>query len=235
MIPVFLTTRARDPLRILYAAACINYWTRHVEVEPFTIINAGCDRRLWHVVETLDPDYHEARPMRWKRIDIPEEGSQRTRHVVAWEAAQELGAEWYIQVDDDIMPRPEFTATVAMDLLRLQGGYGLVSAYLPACPVDGHEPERHNPYRQPIADTACCGAIRFMRTEMPLEFPPLEHRPEGSGYDEALCLAVRAAGYKTGAFSDQSPQHLRVTHLADTYSTVWKCLFPVEQFPRTPL
>lgn len=238
-VPVFLTTGADSMFVGGIAASLVDYWMRHQEASPVTVLDWGADPRWWNGM--LAWGYMANGGTKLRRFLLHADTSQRMRHVVALGAAQRMKAEWFVQTDDDILPRAEFSPHAAVEILRsacttqpafgMPAGtpYGLVQVKLPPCNLPhAGTPDGEYPV---IREAGAVGGLRFISTALdPDGLPPYD--PQKRGYDPLLCDAVREQGLAVGAFWDAAPLGLRATHLRREYSTVWPNLSLPDTLPR---
>lgn len=238
-IPVYLTTLARqDPIRELFAMGVLSYWVRHREVSSVTVIIPQAEEhgwkrvtQAWADVEARHPSLAAAAAL--KRIEFREtelDGSQRRRHIIASALARASGAEFFVQADDDILPRVEMSVAVALDLMRQAPRCAMAVLALPNCPLAGHT---RSPTGAPIAGDQPAGGVRFCRTAAFAEHPWPEsslgvtcsmcHEHHGPGYDVPLWEGLQKRGWTVGVFGDSSPPTLRATNLIEcsALSSVW--------------
>ena len=240
MFPVYITTGADSLFVGGFALSVVDYWMRHTQADPVTVLDWGADSRFWIAMDSWG--YRPGCGKLRIRLMNPDT-SQRERHVIALTEAREMGAAWLVQADDDILPRPEFSIATGVRLAEetrttrpafdMPTGtpYGLVSVKLPPCNMPhAGDPNAAGPMPV-IAEAGAMGGLRFMSTKLdPDKLPPYE--PKRRGYDVLLCDEVRAQGMAVGCFWDAAPIGLRATHLRREYSTVWPGLKIDNTFPR---
>lgn len=226
---VYVTSAAQDSIRVAMAAATLAYWCRLRDTHV-TLLDAGAGRSLHRVLGPLGL----VRGEDYESIRLDAETSQRDRHHVAHADAQRHGAPWYLQADDDILPRPEFNPRQAVDIATRYDGFGMIALLLPNCPLPHAVDGREWRPQHPVEECASAGGVRLMRSAMEWELPPFQAQREGRGYDVPLALAIRAAGWKVGFFTEQSPPALRGTHMGEHLSLVWRCEEIPDEFPRYP-
>lgn len=239
--PVFLTVRADDPIRAGHAFSVASYWLRNRQVETLVIIAVEADRRFFEILDLWDLlQFDGSIAIR----NIPIEGSQKRRHVIALEESRAVGAEWFVQCDEDILPLPEFDLDVAVDLARqarapsarfgIDRGaeFGMVALALPDCHLTHLvDPEAKQYAQRPVEVVGAAGGCRIMSTAIdPAKLPFYDQRMRG--YDCPLAEGIREQGMAVGYYTDAAPRDCRAVNLSGPLSSVWPQLAVPEEFPR---
>jgi hypothetical protein len=149
------------------------------------------------------------------------------------------GAEEYWVADDDIIPRPEFSLSLASDLAAAKPNLGLIGAWLPVCglphlfrPTDHSDPREARDQVEEFGRGV--GGLRLMRGSAMAAVDAAgwpDFDPGIPGYDVPLARALRAVGRPTGYFTDRAPRSLRCTHLGECVSELWPHLDRGAEFP----
>ena len=149
--------------------------------------------------------------LRPEDCQVSPEEFQSVRRVVADMMGQ---SEFYILADDDCLPQDEPFIEQALQIMRDNSDFGILSLFPANCAIQAWTPEDYEPRNtDDILEHHSVGGIRICRRGVITEWP----EQTGRGYDAEQCAAVRAAGYRVGYF-----KRFHMEHLGEGKTTVWQ-------------